>query len=400
MTAMSRLRKLRVAHPSIRRYKRTCRIPPVLIRASFVSALLASVAMVPFSTGFVAQEPAPPLQAALATAPVSSDPDDPAIWIHPKDAAKSLILGTDKAAVTGSLHVFDLDGRVKQTIAPLDRPNNVDVEYGVRFGKGRVDIAVVTERLQHRLRVYAIPADGGALVDLAPNGIGVLAGQTGEASEPMGVAVYKRSRDGAVFAIVAPKTGATVDYLWQYSLQELGNVMTGSLVRRFGTFSGRGASALDAGEIEAVVVDDELGYVYYADEAAGIRKWQADPENPLANRELAVLGITGYAGDREGLAIYTQPGGRGFLISSDQIDGGTRIKIYRREGEPGRPHDQPPIATLDTTADATDGLDAVSRPLPGFPKGFLVMMNSRPRNFLVFDWAAIASRLPRPAGSP
>jgi hypothetical protein len=36
-------------------------------------------------------------------------------------------------------------------------------------------------------------------------------------------------------------------------------------VRRFGDFSG-------IGEIEAVTVDDELGFVYYADEAAGIHK--------------------------------------------------------------------------------------------------------------------------------
>ena len=44
-------------------------------------------------------------------------------------------------------------------------------------------------------------------------------------------------------------------------------------MRRFGTFSG-------LGEIEAVAVDDALGYVYYADEGTGIHKWHADPDAP------------------------------------------------------------------------------------------------------------------------
>ena len=64
-----------------------------------------------------------------------NDPDDPAIWIHPADPSKSLMLGTDKMESTGGLYVFGLDGALRQSIAPLDRPNNVDVEYGFRRGE-------------------------------------------------------------------------------------------------------------------------------------------------------------------------------------------------------------------------------------------------------------------------
>ena len=78
-----------------------------------------------------------------------------------------------------------------------------------------------------------------------------------------------------------------------------------------------------------MVVDDELGYVYYSDERFGIRKWQADPDHADAARELAVFGTDGYAGDREGLAIYAPErtpsvnggGPSGFLVSSDQVEG-------------------------------------------------------------------------------
>jgi 3-phytase len=39
--------------------------------------------------------------------------DDPAIWVHPRVPARSLVLGTDKK---GGLHVFDLAGKRVQTI--------------------------------------------------------------------------------------------------------------------------------------------------------------------------------------------------------------------------------------------------------------------------------------------
>jgi len=42
----------------------------------------------------------------LATEPVSDDPDDPAIWVNPRDPAQSLIIATNKvAAPRGALYV-------------------------------------------------------------------------------------------------------------------------------------------------------------------------------------------------------------------------------------------------------------------------------------------------------
>lgn len=334
-----------------------------------------------------------PVAAARATAPVAHDPDDPSIWIHPTDPSRSLIVGTDKVAGTGGLYVFGLDGRIRQTISPLDRPNNVDVEYGLALGGWRVDIAVTTERKQHRLRVFAIRADGSGLDDLGPAGIPVLAGQSGEASEPMGIALYRRPRDGAIFAIVSPKAGGRTDYLWQYRLDDDGNGgVRGMLVRRFGDFSGVGPAPGQAGEIEAVAVDDARGFVYYADERFGIRKWAADPDAPDAAAELGCFGTDGYLGDREGLAIYAPPGGPGYLLSSDQVAGGSRLHVYDRDADPAAPRTHRRVAIIPTVADETDGIEAVGGALPGFPRGVIIMMNSTPRNFLLFDAAAVFRR--------
>jgi 3-phytase len=322
------------------------------------------------------------LRPILHSEAVPRDADDPAIWVAPgADVGRSLILATDKAERRGGLHVFGLNGRLRQVITPLDRPNNVDVEYGLTVGGRHVDIAVLTERKQHRLRVFAIPADGGALRDIAPGGIPVFQDQAGDASEPMGIALYKRPKDGAIFAIVSRKSGGATEYLWQYRLEPAANgSVQGTLVRRFGNFS-------RSGEIEAVAVDDALGFVYYSDERFAIRKWHADPDHPKADQELAVFAKEGYQGDREGLAVYANPDGTGYLVSSDQVDGGSRLLLYRREGAPGDPHNhRETVASIPTTADATDGLEVVTQPLPGFPRGLLVMMNSGPRNFLFYSW--------------
>jgi 3-phytase len=322
--------------------------------------------------------------AAVTTEQVGDDPDDPAIWVHPTDPAQSLIVATNKvAAPGGALVVYDLAGKIVQTISGLDRPNNVDIRQGVLAGPEPVDVAVVTERYRSMLRIYRIDPATRSLTELPPaGGIRVFEGEQGEHAAPMGIALYKRPADAALFAVVGRAEGPTQGYLWQYRLERnaAGNVVAAP-VRKFGTFSGNG-------EIEALLVDDALGYVYGADELAGIRKYHADPDHPDAARELAVFGTTGYQSDREGLGIYSTGDGVGYLVSTDQIDGGSRYILYRREGAPGNPHDHSEVvAVIEGGADATDGIEVTSLALgPSFPHGLLVAMNSVPKNFLVFAW--------------
>ena len=157
---------------------------------------------------------------------------------------------------------------------------------------------MVTERLPRRLRVFRVSSEGLTdISDLA--GLQVFAGEAGERGAPMGIALYRRPRDGALFAIVSRKTGPAEGYLWEYRLLPAGDRVRAQKVREFGAFSGRG-------EIEAVAVDDELGYVYYADENTGIRKYYADPDRPDAAREVALFGKTGWKGDREGIAVLSR----------------------------------------------------------------------------------------------
>ncbi len=320
-------------------------------------------------------------QPASQTSAVQGDADDPAIWIHPTNPEKSLIIGTDKAG--NALYAFDLNGKIVQKIGGILRPNNVDVEYSLYLSGRKTDIAVVTERNARRLRIFAIDSASLRLRDITdPKGATVFAGQEGDSAAPMGIALYRRPKDGAIFAVVSRKAGPSGTYLWQYRLVATaeGRVRL-QKVREFGQFSGKG-------EIEAVAVDDQLGYVYYADENYGILKYHADPDHPEASKLLAVFGKEGFEGDREGIAVYPARGDKGYLLCVDQRPQHSVVYVFRREGTPANRHDhQQPVAVIHTDSDETDGIEATSQPLgKQFPSGLLIMMNSQARNFHLYRW--------------
>jgi len=329
-------------------------------------------------------QPETVIPVAIATDAVSEDADDPAIWINHSQPDASLILGTNKAdSPGGALVVFGLDGRMRQRVAGLDRPNNVDVEYGLSLGGGPVDVAVVTERNRRRLRVFVIPPEGTPLVDISsPGGTSVFGGEEGERAAPMGIGLYKRPRDHAVFAVVSRKAGGPRGYLWQYRLEDDGNGRVRAIkVRELGT------TAIGA-EVEAVAVDDANGLVYYAEENRGIHKWHADPAAPGADHELALFGRRGFQGDREGLALYSPAQGGSFLVACDQIKGHSHYLAYARERAQDPPETAPTlVTTVEGGADDTDGIDATAEPLgSAFPHGMLVAMNSSGRNFFIYRW--------------
>ncbi|MFQ3669599.1 MAG: phytase [Fimbriimonadaceae bacterium] len=310
----------------------------------------------------------------FATEAVAHDADDPAVWVHPTRPERSLIVGTDKHQGTGGLFVFDLQGRIVQRIQPVDRPNNVDVEG---------NLVAVTERVARRLRFFVVDPATRRLSDASGN-TEVFVGEPGERGAPMGIALYRRPSDRALFAIVSPKQGPNEGVLAQYRV--LWNPATRRydlrFVRRFGTFSGKK-------EVESIAVDHQLGYVYYSDETVGTRKQHADPDHPRAGVEISVFNQAGWEGDHEGIAIWARPDGTGYLVCTEQLGGNSVFHVFRREG------DNAPVGRFRIGSDGTDGIEATSANLgPSFPQGLFVAMNSGDRNFLVVDWRRIAQILP------
>jgi len=347
-----------------------------LTRATYpIAALAVTCGCLLAGSGRPAPTPPGAISPLVVTERVKHDSDDPAIWLNAAHPARSLIIGTDKDE-DGALYAFGLDGRIVKVTETLRRPNNVDVEYGLPLRGAAVDIAVATERLANKVRVFRLPE----LTPVDCGGVEVFAGESERA--PMGVAVYKRPGDRAFFVVVGRKSGPTSGYLWQYRLEDDGHgCVKGTKVRAFGRWSGQG-------EIEAIAVDDALGYVYYSDEAFGVRKYAADPEASDPDRELAVFGTDGFTGDREGISIYTATDRTGYVLVSDQEVG--KFRVFPREGWQGDPHAHPLLKVVQTKTDDSDGSEVTNAALGDrFPKGLFVAM-SQDGTFQLYSWADLA----------
>jgi 3-phytase len=272
--------------------------------------------------------------------------------------------------------VYDLEGKIieEKVVRGLKRPNNVDIAYGIMINGQPVDIVVTTERITNKIRIFSVP-------DMQPiddGRIEVFAGE--EFRAPMGIALYKRPSDGNIYAIIGRKDGPKDGtYLWQYLLEDdgSGNIKARK-VREFGHYSGKK-------EIEAIAVDDELGYVYYSDEGIGVRKYFADPDSTDA--ELAMFATSGFVEDHEGISIYTQNKGTGYILVSDQQ--ANKFHIFTREGTKEDPHNHILVKVINVSSVNSDGSEVTNIALSeNFPDGLLVAM-SADKTFHYYSWKDI-----------
>jgi 3-phytase len=323
-----------------------------------LTIMVIAIAFAACTSGKVSEVKVTPV---IVTDKTPNDTDDPAIWYNSANPEKSLILGTDKGDSTGGIFVFNLEGKLDTalSITNLERPNNIDIEYGFQFQGKTIDIAVFTERGKDMIRVISLPdckfIDGG--------GIPVFEDDT--LRSPMGIALYK-DKNSQVFAFVGRKDGPAEGYIYQYHLMANDSDVSGVKVRALGKFSKKK-------EIEAIVVDDELGYVYYSDETVGVMQYYADAEK--GNEELALFATTGITGDHEGLSIYQEKGGKGYIILSDQQ--ANKFHLFTREGTKNKPYEHRLVRIVLAQTLESDGSEILNLTLnPTFPKGIFVAMST------------------------
>ena len=316
-------------------------------------------------------------KAAVETEPVPSGgdaADDPAIWVHPGDPARSLVLGTDKK---GGLNVFGLDGKRLQVVSEGSRPNNVDVLYGFPIGGKLVDLAVAGTRFKDKqgLAFWRIDPETRRLSEVGP----VPAFPVFDGGEPYGSCVYRSPRDRAFYVFVSNKEGDVE----QYRLRAEGEAIRATRVR-----------AIEVGsQVEGCVADFDLGHLYVGEEDVGIWKYGAEPDSGSDRSLVARVGENGLVADVEGLTIYYASGSKGYLIASSQ--GNDSFKVFERDGSNAF------VATIDPKAGAiadvgeTDGIDVTNVATSArFPRGLFVVQDGTPKdgkqNFKFFDWAEIA----------
>lgn len=302
----------------------------------------------------------------VKTEKTAHDTDDPAIWLNENDPAKSIIFGTDKDS-DGAIVAFSLEGEIlnEKTIGGVKRPNNVDIRKGFLLNdSSRIDLLAFTERERKQVRIFSVP-------DMEPldfGGIPVFEDEEDSKFQyPMGISFYDPPNTEDLFLIVSRKNGPEEEYLYQYKVITKGAGLSLQLVRKFGNYSGQK-------EIEAIAVDDELGFVYYSDETFGIRKYHADPE--MGDEELGVFGGETFAEDSEGIAIMKCSNGNGYIIVSNQQRG--TFNFFDRKSNEF-------IKEMDLGTKDTDGIEILNVPLNEiFSTGLFVAMNNN-KDFYFYD---------------
>jgi 3-phytase len=319
--------------------------------------------------------------AALETPPVETwgdAADDPAIWVHPGDPLQSVVIGTDK---NHGLYVYDLDGRLLQTLAD-GRMNNVDLRDGfIVNGRSRTLVAA-SNRTKKAISLYFLDPATRRLTsagDPVPTGF----------ADPYGLCMYAAADGGGHHVFVNDSADGRIR---QWRITSENGQAVAEQVREFvvGT------------QAEGCAADDELGDLYVAEEDGGFWKYSARADGGDARREIdRVDSANGLEADIEGVAIWHGSGGRGYIVLSNQ--GADNYAVYRREG------DNAFVGLFHIVADAvrgidgvseTDGLDVTSAPLGArFPDGLLVVQDGRnlsPRerqNFKFVSWRAVAEAL-------
>lgn len=323
-----------------------------------------------------------PVQPWLETQPVDGQndvADDAAIWVHPTDPSKSLVLGTDKNDTgVGGLHVFDLAGQKLSKVSHGTRMNGVDVRDGFLLGAQTVPLVSVTNRVTNGVDFFRIDPATRTLTKVGA----VVSAVSGAA----GLCMYRSSSSGEYFAIV---THGGNGILEQFELDGSSGTVTAQLVR---TIDARST-------IEGCVADDALGHLYVSQETKGIWRYVAEPSGGATRTLVDDDSSTGHlVPDVEGLTIWYGPSGTGWLIASSQ--GESTIAVYSRQppntyqGE----FDITAAPGIDNT-DFTDGIDVTSAALPApFSGGLFVAHDHSPEgphasNFKYLRWQDIAAAM-------
>ncbi|MER5482049.1 phytase [Streptomyces sp. NPDC002812] len=303
-------------------------------RAVLPAAVLAALAV-----------PAAPAQAAsfsvtatAETAPVSHSgdaADDPAIWVHPTDPAKSVVVGTDKK---GALEVYDMTGARIQRISG-DYGNNVDLRGNIVVtaddeaagGNGAMHIYRIDPVTRQLKRLKDVPTEVTA----------------------HGICLYTSPASGKLYAFPNSTSGRVE----QWELAVSGDSVTATSVRLW-----------DAGSaVEGCYADDTTGKLYLGEEDVGVWIYGAEPTAGTTRTKLDSTGSAGHiTADTEGI---TAAGNRIYVSSQGSND----FTVYDRTTHAYLGRFAVSNGTAADDCEDTDGIDASAADLgPAFPQGVFI----------------------------
>lgn len=360
-----------------------------------------------------------------------TDVDDPAIWIHPEQPNRSIVVGTLKE---GGLDVYDMEGQLLQHIpaAAADceggmnncadnapgRMNNADLIYSFPLGDETVDLIVVSDRGKDTLAVFKVSEENKGniqLVDItAPGQTFIFSGSQAEVNEGSTAYGLATSNTDKARAYVSQNNTPRVAVLELFDNGDgrvaYRNEETLEFPSEFPLDNGGSWTPCtdddgDLPQFEGMVADPAHNRLYLGQENVGV--WRAALDKPSDKSQWELFGKVsdfgvpyirtwsdeedehiceivsakdpGYGdpelqADVEGLTLYRGKEGSGYLLISSQ--GNNTVAVYDREGA----NDFKGSFTVsDGPVDGvneTDGMMVISNQFPGpFSEGLLVMQD-------------------------
>lgn len=366
-----------------------------------------------------------------------TDVDDPAIWVHPTDKSKSLVV---TALKKGGIDVYNLQGELLQFIKPAPAPacessvavcennagrlNNAEIVYDFNLNGKSVDLVVLSDRGLDKLAIYTIDINADKLLTYvtAQNAPLIFTKNQQEINE-----------GNTAYGLATAKTDKTMAFVTQNSETRVAQLEI--FDNGNGTISYKNMANLDFPEkfilpdnslwtpcsdddgehphLEGMVADIENNALFLAQEDVGIwkvslsdaansQKWQliskvnaygvpysrtwSDAEDEyicqLDNSKDKNYGDDHLIADAEGLTLYDGGKGKGYLLASSQ--GNNTIAMYSRTA----PYEYINSFTVGDGeidgVDETDGMMVVNANLGGeFSQGVLIMQdgdNKPPKN--------------------
>jgi len=328
--------------------------------------------------------------------------DDTALWLHPTDPSRSVILGSNKSESTyGGIYAFGLDGGRWDSAGSWGasnwfdqgkKLNEVDLSYGFRAGADRWDLVAAANRTDDRIDFFRVLTDtAGDFAGLA--GAGSISTSVLGGDNPYGLTLFHSDSLDKHYAVGSSKNGTVA----QWELAYNAGVITGTHVWQ--------ADVSDT-EVEGMVPDDVNEVIYISGENTSIYRYQTAGGVIQDAGRVTVDSVSGphLTADIEGLTLYYGSDGSGYLIASSQGD--SQFAVYDREFADGLANNhivnftigENSGAGIDSVGD-TDGIDVTNANLGGqFGSGvFFVHDGSnsgRPiSNIKLVSWADVADEI-------
>jgi 3-phytase len=363
-----------------------------------------------------------------------ADGDDPAIWVHLSSPRRSLVV---TAVKDGGARVYDLEGKLVQTIDPVIRAdgegriNNVDVAYGLRLpGGGTIDVAVGSDRALDVIRVWRIrPNATVPLVEVTADpdrrafprrprsdGPGLEANPVDDQNTAYGLTLWHDRDAQRLFAVVTQRGQPR---LGLFRLRARADGMVAVEFERDWLFpavhDGQDLRIENdddplrdwSPQFEGLTVDQRTGVLYAGQEDVGI--WRIDLKTGRADTRpfYETRGSTSssfneprsvISRDVEGLCIYYGPGRSGYLLASSQGN------AHGDQPTPDAPWDDS-FAVFELrmgtpkllgsfrirrnhgidAVQESDGAEVLSTGLPGFAQGLFVTQDGYNNDILSGD---------------